>query len=57
MGHSSLLDKAENKYQLVLAIAKRAKILKDEIGKNLQPDAPKPIPLAIQEMLTQQEEA
>lgn len=51
MAHRSLLDKVENKYQLVLEIAKRAKVIKDEIGKSMQPGDSKPIPLAIQEAL------
>lgn len=52
MGHSRLLSKADNKYQLVLEVAKRAKIIKDEIGKSALADTAKPIPTAIQEMVT-----
>lgn len=57
MGHSKLLSKAENKYQLVLEIARRAKIIKDEIGKSMGNDNAKPIPLAIQDMVDSEEEA
>lgn len=55
MAHSKLLSKAENKYELVLEVAHRAKIIKDEIAKTEQPDTLKPIPMAIKDMMYEAE--
>ncbi|MBI6547158.1 MAG: DNA-directed RNA polymerase subunit omega [Cyanobacteria bacterium NC_groundwater_1444_Ag_S-0.65um_54_12] len=50
--HSELLLRCPNKYELVLKIAKRAKILKDEIARAPNNETLKPIPLAITEILS-----
>lgn len=55
MAHSKLLSKAENKYELVLEVARRAKIIKDEIAKTEQADTMKPIPWAIKDMMYEDE--
>ncbi|MEB3236708.1 MAG: DNA-directed RNA polymerase subunit omega [Candidatus Sericytochromatia bacterium] len=49
--YSPLLQKHPNKYDLVLTVAKRAKTIKDEIKRMQSTDPAKPIPLAINEML------
>ncbi|MBM3259968.1 MAG: DNA-directed RNA polymerase subunit omega [Candidatus Sericytochromatia bacterium] len=49
--YSPLLQKHPNKYDLVLTVAKRAKTIKDEQKRMQSTEATKPIPLAIREML------
>jgi DNA-directed RNA polymerase subunit K/omega len=49
--HSELLATCENKYELVLNVARRAKHLKDDIQRDGSIEVNKPIPLAIQEMI------
>lgn len=49
--HSELLANNENKYELVLKVARRAKLLKDDIQRDGSIEVNKPIPLAIHELL------
>lgn len=49
--HSELLANNENKYELVLKVARRAKMLKDDIQRDGSIEVNKPIPLAINELL------
>lgn len=49
--HSELLANNDNKYELVLKVAKRAKLLKDDIQRDGSIEVNKPIPLAIHELL------
>lgn len=49
--HSELLAHNENKYELVLKVARRAKLLKDDIQRDGSIEVNKPIPLAINELL------
>lgn len=49
--HSELLANNGNKYELVLKVARRAKLLKDEIQRDGSIEVSKPIPLAINELL------
>ncbi|MEB3299065.1 MAG: DNA-directed RNA polymerase subunit omega [Candidatus Sericytochromatia bacterium] len=49
--YAPLLHKHPNKYELVLTVAKRAKTIKDEIKRMQSLEATKPIPMAISEML------
>lgn len=45
-----LLHHAHNKYELVLTIARRAKIIKDESGVMSAPETNKPINMALREL-------
>lgn len=49
--HSELLANCDNKYELVLNVARRAKHLKDDIQRDGGIEVNKPIPLAIQGMV------
>lgn len=49
--HSELLANNDNKYELVLKVARRAKLLKDDIQRDGSIEVNKPIPLAINELL------
>ena len=49
--YSPLLEKHPNKYDLVLTVAKRAKTIKDELKRMQSLDPTKPIPMALTEML------
>ena len=49
--HSELLAKSHNKYELVLQVARRAKLLKDDVQREGTIEVVKPIPLAIQELI------
>lgn len=55
--HSELLAKSENKYDLVLKVARRAKLLKDDIQREGTVEVIKPIPLAINELIEEAKEA
>jgi DNA-directed RNA polymerase subunit omega len=55
--HTELLAKASNKYDLVLQIARRAKRIKDDVARDGTPETVKPIPRAIGEMVSEQDEA
>lgn len=54
MSHTELLAKHRNKYELVLTVARRAKIIKDEIARNGSVETTKPIPLAIEEIVEEE---
>lgn len=45
-----LLNNTENKYQLVLTVARRAKSIKDDPMLSSSPEASKPIKLALREL-------
>lgn len=49
--HSELLAKSDNKYDLVLQVARRAKLLKEDIQRDGTVEVMKPIPMAIEEMI------
>lgn len=49
--HSELLANSDNKYELVLKVARRAKLLKDDIQRDGSVELAKPIPLAINELV------
>lgn len=51
MLHSELLAKAPNKYDLVLRVARRAKLIKDNVARDGGHEIQKPIPVAIEELL------
>jgi DNA-directed RNA polymerase subunit K/omega len=53
--HTQLLHIQPNKYELVLQVARKAKVLKDEMARIPGPEPMKPIPLAITQMLTEAE--
>ncbi len=55
--HSELLANNDNKYELVLKVARRAKLLKDDIQRDGSIEVNKPIPLAINELLQEAREA
>lgn len=55
--HSELLAKSDNKYDLVLKVARRAKLLKDDIQREGTVEVIKPIPLAINELIEESKEA
>jgi len=55
--HSDLLIQFPNKYELVLKVARRAKTLKDEMARMPGSETMKPIPLAINEMLAEGQQA
>lgn len=57
LDHSSLLIKHPNKYELVLKVARRAKVLKDELQRMGGNETVKPIPMAINEMLDEPDDA
>jgi DNA-directed RNA polymerase omega subunit len=49
-----LLHYANNKYELVLTVARRAKTIKDDALTMATPEANKPINLALRELVEQQ---
>jgi DNA-directed RNA polymerase omega subunit len=49
-----LLNNTENKYQLVLTVARRAKSIKDDPMLMSTPEASKPIKLALRELADHQ---
>ncbi|MEB3195616.1 MAG: DNA-directed RNA polymerase subunit omega [Candidatus Sericytochromatia bacterium] len=51
-----LLNQADNKYQLVLTVARRAKSIKDDPMLMSSPEASKPIKLALRELADHQRE-
>lgn len=51
--HAELLTESENKYELVLKVARRAKLLRDEIQREGTVEVSKPIPLAINELVNE----
>lgn len=55
--HSELLAKSTNKYDLVLKVARRAKLLKEDIQREGTVEVIKPIPLAINELIEEAKEA
>jgi DNA-directed RNA polymerase subunit K/omega len=52
--HAELLTETQNKYDLVLKVARRAKQLRDEIQREGTVEVIKPIPLAINELVNEQ---
>lgn len=55
--HSELLSQCPNKYELVLQVARRAKMIKDDFQRDGTVEVLKPIPLAIHELVKDQHEA